>query len=431
MEVYDEFAARRTALLNKMEADSIAIIPSAKEKYRNSDCQYLFRQDSDFFYLTGYKEPNAILILVKEAKQSILFHTPLTPEEEKWQSPRPSRNNLMTAAHFNEVNPIAEFPLFLKNLLEGTLFLYYTFGKSTSMDATLAPLLENQKTQNHSHEELKQVDINPFLHEMRLIKSTFELSHMRKAAEISARAHCLAMQACSPGMHEYSLQAVMHKHFIENNCPSPAYNSIIAAGKNACILHYEKNNTKINENDLILIDAGAEYDYYASDVTRTFPAKGKFNAEQKALYSIVLQAQKDAITLMKCGTLFTDIQKKVIEIITDGLCELGILKGNLQALIEKKAYLPFYMHGASHWLGLDTHDVGEYRIKQVGRPLEEGMVLTIEPGLYISPSSTVDEKWWNIGIRIEDDIAILENGNEVLSHAAPKEIADIEALMNE
>ncbi len=431
----NEFAERRKRLIQSIGGKGIAIIPSASLLHRNADAEFPFRQNSDFYYLTGFEEPCAIAVLLPERKSGeyILFNRVRNPEEEIWTGYRAGQVGACKDFLANEAFPIDEFDKKLLELLENREDIHYAFGANEWLDQKIIAAMNKirGKIRSGMQAPVRIVDISHTLHEMRLIKSEAEMDLMRKAASISAEAHNRAMRYCKPGTNEYELEAEIIHEFQKNGARFPAYTCIVGSGVNTCILHYNDNNKKIAENALVLIDAGCEYQYYASDITRTFPANGKFSKEQAAIYNIVLKAQLAAIETIKPGALWSAAQEVILKIMTQGLLDLGILKGELSDLIEKQAYLPFYMHKSGHWLGLDVHDVGCYKVNGQWRKLEPGMVLTVEPGIYISADTSADKRWHNIGVRIEDDVLVTKNGYEVLSKDAPKTIEAIEAMMTQ
>lgn len=429
-----EYATRRKQLMQKIGPTGIMILPGAPMAHRNGDYSYPYRQHSDLYYLTGFTEPEAAAILAPHRQEGefILFNRPKNREQETWEGIRAGQPGAREIYGANEAFSIEDIEKKLPELLDGRTEIHYALGLNKTFDRMLIRVINKirGKIRNGILPPVSFVDITETVHEMRLIKSAAEIDVMRKSAQISAEGHARAMRACKPGIMEYQLEAELMHEFQHQGARYPAYTSIVGGGANACILHYVENDQAIKEGDLVLIDAGAEYQYYAADITRTFPANGVFSQEQRAIYQLVLDAQLAAIDAAKPGKLWTDMHDIVIKIITQGLLDLGILKGNLDELIEKQAYLPFYMHKFGHWLGLDVHDVGRYKIQNQWRPLQEGMVFTIEPGIYISADiPDVDKRWHNIGVRIEDDLLITAKGNEVLSKDAPKHIADIEQLM--
>jgi Xaa-Pro aminopeptidase len=394
----NEFAQRRQQLIKSIGLGNIGVLFASPEYLRNGDTHYPYRQDSDFYYLTGFSEPEAVAVFIPGHPDGeyILFNRLRDPTMEVWNGPRAGQEGARTYYGAQQTFPINE-------------------------SATRLPELRA---------ELKQIDLKPIIAEMRLQKSDGEIRLMRKAAEISARAHRRAMQICRPGLKEYHLEAELQHEFMREGCRAVAYPSIVARGMNACTLHYTDNDAELRDGDLILIDAGCEYQNYASDITRTFPINGRFTEAQRVVYSIVLEAQLAAIKLVRPGLSWPEMQSTILRIITQGLIDIGVLQGDIEALLESKACAPFYMHGAGHWLGLDVHDVGGYKVQEQWRTLSPGMVFTVEPGIYIAPQTeNVDPKWWGIGIRIEDDVLVTAESYDVLSKDAPKTIPEIEALM--
>jgi len=429
-----EFANRRMRLMHMIGEGSIVIIPSTPICYRNRDVEYPYRPDSDFHYLTGFPEPEAVAILIPGRKQGefIMFCRERDPKMEIWTGPRIGQERACSIYGADDAFPIDDIDEILPGLLEDRDKVYYTMGSHQEFDHKLMEWLNQirQKSRAGIHTPAEFVALDHLLHEMRLFKSTGEINAMRRAAKISASAHRRAMQVCRPGMMEYQIEAELIHEFIRNGSRSPAYPSIVGGGRNACVLHYTNNNAVLNDGDLLLIDAGAEYDGYAADITRTFPVNGLFNKSQAAIYEIVLAAQLAAIKKVKPGNHWNDPHGAAVRVLTKGLIDLGLLKGDLRDLIKKEAYRRFYMHRTGHWLGMDVHDVGDYKIGNVWRLLEPGMVMTVEPGIYIPDRSKgIAKKWWNIGVRIEDDVLVTRNGHDVLSNDAPKSVADIEALM--
>ena len=419
----EEFAQRRAKVFEQMQEDSLFLVFSDIERRRNDGCDYPFRQDSYFWYLTGFNEPNSALLLRKQQgeQQAIIFVRPSDKLLEIWNGRRLGVDNAPQTLLVDTAYPIEEFVPQFKHLAQKQTALYYAPKQQPWGDA----LLEQSAV-----EFLSVFNWKPMLGEMRLFKSENEIALMQQAGQISALAHIKAMQQTRPNRLEYEVESEILHEFNRFGARYPAYNSIIAGGENACILHYSENDMPLRDGDLVLIDAGCEFALYAGDITRTFPVNGKFSEAQKAIYEIVLQAQKRAIELLVPGSSIAKANEEVIRIKTEGLVRLGILKGDVDALIEQKAYREFYMHGLGHWLGLDVHDVGEYGENR-DRTLEPGMVLTVEPGLYLSKEADIPEQYKGIGIRIEDNLLITEYGNKNLTSAAPKEIADIEKLMAE
>jgi Xaa-Pro aminopeptidase len=401
---------------------------------RNGDSHYAYRQQSDFYYLTGFEEPEAVAILAPKRKggEFILFNRTHNPNEEIWTGPRAGQTGAQKIFGADEAYPIDQLSKKLPELLTGREEIHYTLGANSTFDTLLLDTLNKlrDKIRSGTQSLLAFMDLTHTVHEMRLIKSAEEIILMRKAAEISAAAHRRAMTVCRPGINESQLEAEITYQFQMNGARYQAYTPIVGSGINSCTLHYNNNDRIIKDKSIVLVDAGCEYQNYASDISRSFPANGRFTAEQREIYDLVLSAQLAGIKTVRPGVEWCAIQNTVVKIITQGLIDLKLLKGNLHDLIEKKAYTKFYMHGVGHWLGLDVHDVGRYKSHNKWRRLQPGMVLTVEPGIYIpAGTSGVPKKWHNIGIRIEDDVLVTATGNEVLSSGAPKLINDIEAIM--
>jgi Xaa-Pro aminopeptidase len=429
-----EFAARRAQIMQQIGKNSIAILRAAPMLHRNHYHEHPYRQNSDFHYLTGFNEPEAVMVLApgRPDGEYILFNRPLDPAQQTWDGYRAGQAGACDLFNANQSFPIADLTQKLPELLEGRDAIYFLNGAYPEFDSQLLAAVNTLRGKIRAGIEFPQrfLDIRPLLHEMRLIKSPAEIEHMRRAGEITAEGHIRAMQACRPGLYEYQLEAELTYVFIHNGARAHAYTPIVGSGENSCTLHYIFNTKKMAAGELVLIDAGAEYDYYAADVTRTIPVNGKFSAEQRAIYELVLAAQQTGIKAIKPGAVWADIENLITREITQGLKDVGLLKGDLDNLIESRAYFPFYMHRCGHLLGLDTHDAGPYRVDGKWRTLVPGMVRTMEPGIYISSTIPgVPERWHNIGIRIEDDVLVTASGNEVLSANAPKAITDIEAVM--
>jgi len=431
--IQTEFTKRRKRLMQLMGKDSIAILPAAPTLMRNRDVEYRYRPDSDFFYLTGFAEPDAVAVITPKRKHGeyILFCRERDPLMETWVGPRAGLEGARETYGADDAFPINDIDDILPGLLENRDRVFYTMGCNSNFDQHVIGWVNQirEKSRTGVHTPGEFVALDHLLHDMRLFKSRSEAAIMRKAAKIAAQAHKRAMQACSPAMSENEIEAEILHHFRINLCDE-AYPSIVGGGANGCILHYIDNNAPLNDGDLLLIDAGAEKDYYASDITRTFPVNGKFSKEQKEVYEVVLQAQEAAIKQVKPGNHWNDPHNAAVKVLTKGLVKLGLLKGDVRQLIKKDAYRRFYMHRTGHWLGMDVHDVGDYKVGDAWRILEPGMALTIEPGIYIpAGSKRVAKKWWNIGIRIEDDVLVTRTGCDVLSKDAPKTVAEIEAIM--
>ncbi|MCP3679233.1 MAG: M24 family metallopeptidase [Gammaproteobacteria bacterium] len=430
-----EFAERRQHLFAQMANNSIAIIPTATEKIRSGDTHYPFSPQRDFYYLTSFSEPRAVAILIKhQGEKFILFNRASDPDKERWEGTFVGQEGAIDLYAADESYNIDELEQQLLELLSQREYLYYTWGNDSELDKILRNKLTLLQEQSRMGEKAPDVmyNLDPIVHEMRLCKSPAEITAISFAAKISTQAHIAAMKACRAGRYEYQLQAEFTKVILEQGCTAYAYDPIFASGNNACTLHYCHNRAQLKAGELILVDAGCEYQHYASDITRTYPINGKFSAPQKALYNVVLKAQLAAMTALKPGLTMKTFADIVARSLTEGLVELGILKGNVKKLYEEKTYRRFYYHGPGHWLGLDTHDAGAYKVNGQSRALAPGMVLTNEPGIYIAAGSEgVDKQWWGMGIRIEDEVLITEDGNQVLSTDVPKEIKAIEQLMNE
>jgi Xaa-Pro aminopeptidase len=429
-----EHARRRSYLAEQMGENSIAILPSSTMKSRNRDVDYPFRQDSDFFYLTGFSEPEAVLVIIpgREHGESVLFCRERDPTKEMWDGFIAGPDRAIDMFGVDDAFPISDIDEILPGMIEGSDKVYYSMGLDATFDSRVMEWINviRSKVRNGAHPPGEFVALEHALHELRLIKSSAEIKTMKQAAEISAQAHIEAMKVCRPGLYEYHLESAMTKVFMDNGARSQAYPAIVGAGDNACILHYIDNDAPLKEGDLVLIDAGCELECYASDITRTFPVSGKFSEEQKAIYQIVLDAQLAAIKEVKPGNHWNHPHEAAVEVICKGLLDLGLLSGELDEIIEEERYKSFYMHRTGHWLGLDVHDVGEYKIEGEWRELEPGMVITVEPGIYIAPDNKdVAKKWRGIGIRIEDDVVVTKKSHQILSKDVPKSIAEIEAIM--
>lgn len=429
-----EHKRRRKHLMQVMGEDAVAILPAALVRMRNRDAEFQYRQDSDFHYLTGFDEPEAVVVLVPGRKHGeyILFCRENDKKMETWNGLRAGQDGAVATYGADDSFPIDDIDDILPGLLENKEKVYYTMGVQHDFDQRVIKWVTDLRNQSRIgvHTPGEFVSLDHQLHDMRLYKSASEIKIMRKAAQISAKAHTRAMQFCKPGIYEYQLEAELLHSFMQQGARFPAYSSIVGGGKNGCILHYVENSETLKDGDLVLIDAGAELECYASDISRTFPVNGTYSKEQRALYEIVLAAQLAAIEQVQPGNHWNDPHEAAIEVLTQGLIDVGILKGKLKTNIEKETYKDFYMHRTGHWLGLDVHDVGDYKIDNEWRVLEPGMVLTVEPGLYISADhEKVHKKWHNIGIRIEDDVLVTKDGHEVLSKGVPKHPDEIEALM--
>jgi Xaa-Pro aminopeptidase len=427
-----EFVQRRTTLMQKIGDDAIVILPSSQIKIRNRDAEFPFRQDSDFLYLTGFNEPQAVLVLVpgREGSETILFCRDKDPKTEQWTGRMIGLEGAVSGYAVDDAFPVEDIDEILPGLMENRSKVYYSVGVDPEFDTQVISWANSLRAKVRQGVQAPHefISLDVILHEMRLIKSQAEQAVMRFAATTAVGAHQKAMRSCHPGKMEYEIEAEYLYAFRKNNM-TPAYTTIVGGGENGCILHYVDNDAQLRDGDLVLIDAGAEYLGYASDITRTFPVNGKFSEEQAQLYQIVLDAQYAAIEQVKPGNRWIDPHDAAVRVITNGLLELGLLRGELEKLIEEEKLKPFYMHKTGHWLGLDVHDVGEYKVDGDWRELEPGMVLTVEPGLYVTPDASVDEKWWNIGIRIEDDVLVTDTGHDVLTSDLIKEIDEIENWM--
>lgn len=430
-----EFRKRREDLFAQLAPNSLAVISAGRLVTRSRDTEFPFRQNSDFFYLTGFHEPDALLLLSNSDKFagnfSILFCLNKDPLAEIWQGRRTGPSKAAKQVNVDIAHPLEELEDLLEDYMDGHQQVYFAQGADTDVDelifSTIDALRRAPKESKIAPRSIN--DINPFLHEMRMFKSPAEISVMRQAAKISAQAHCRAMRFCADGRYEYQLAAELHHEFAMHGAHSPAYGTIVGGGDNGCILHYTENNSSLSNGDLVLIDAGAELMGYAADITRTFPVSGKFTPPQAKLYQLVLDAQLAALELLKPGNTLKQATDVSIEVITQGLISLGLLEGDLQTNIKQQSYRAFYMHSLGHWLGLDVHDVGDYKVNGEERILSPGIVMTIEPGIYVAKDADVDPQWQGIGIRIEDNIVITEDGYEMLTDGVPKSIAEIEALM--
>lgn len=430
-----DYPARRQRLMQKMHASGVAIIPTAVPKSRNSDVQYPFRGDSDFLYLTGFAESEALLVLVPghpEGEQ-ILFCRPRDPARETWEGRRAGLDGALALCQVDRCLSIHDLNEILPTFLENRELLFYPMGQSSDFDARVMHWrnLAKSKVRLGIRYPQEVVDVGDLIHEMRLFKDADEIEMMRAAVGISGAGHRHAMRQCQPGMMEYELSAEIEHVFHRLGSPSVAYPSIVGGGVNGCILHYTENNSELQDGDLVLIDAGAEVAGYAGDITRTFPVNGVFSAAQREIYEIVLASQEAGIAAVQVGRSVADYHDEAVKVLVDGLLDLKILNGSRDAVIEQGSYKSFYMHRTGHWLGMDVHDVGHYRqVDQSWRILEPGMVLTVEPGLYFSPDNLlVPERWRGIGIRIEDDVLVTATGPDILSGEVPKKIVDVEAMM--
>ncbi|HQV88416.1 MAG TPA: Xaa-Pro aminopeptidase [Nitrosomonas sp.] len=428
------FITRRQSMASKMPA-GIAIIPTAAEQLRNRDAHYPYRFDSYFYYLTGFREPESVLVIIaatdKTPVKQILFCREKDQEREIWDGFRYGPEAAKEAFGFDEAYSIAKLDELMPKLLADQPAVYTMLGQDRAWDQRVVDWINRVREQMRSGVIAPGAihDCRSVLDEMRLIKGMDELQIMQRAADISTQAHRRAMQTTRPGMREYQIEAELLYTFYRHGAQAPAYTSIVAGGANACVLHYVDNRDELKSGDLLLIDAGCELDGYASDITRTFPVNGKFTAAQKAVYELVLAAQAAAIAQVKPGNHWNDPHQAALNVLAQGFIDLGLCQGSVEAVLESEDYKRFYMHRTGHWLGMDVHDAGEYKQNGEWRLLQPGMVLTVEPGCYIRPADNVPEHFWNIGIRIEDDVVVTQTGHELLTVAAPKSIADIEELM--
>lgn len=429
-----EFARRRKRLMQAMGRDSIAILPSSPVRQRNRDVDYAYRPDSDFFYVTGFPEQESVAVLVpgRPHGEFILFCRERDPEMETWHGRRAGLDGATEQYGADDAFPISDIDDILPGLLENRERVYYAMGCNPEFDRQVMEWINllRKKSRAGVHTPGEFIALDHQLHDMRLYKSNAEIKNMHNAAQISAKAHVRAMQVCKPGMMEYQIEAELRHEFMLGGARFQAYPAIVGGGANGCILHYTENDAPLRDGDLLLIDAGCELECYASDITRTFPVNGTFSKEQRALYELVLEANYAAIEQVRPGNHWNHPHEAALKVLTRGLVRLGLLKGSVPALIKSEAYRKFFMHRTGHWLGMDVHDVGDYKVGDEWRVLEPGMVLTIEPGLYVAEGTRgVAKKWWNIGIRIEDDVLVTRDGYEVLSRDAPKEPDEIEAIM--
>lgn len=427
-----EFAKRRKQLLRMVGNDGIAILPSAPVRLRSRDVEYRYRQDSDFYYLTGFAEPDAVAVLApgRDNGEYVLFCRDRDPEKERWDGLRAGPEGAVQAFGADDAFPIDDMDDILPGILETRGRVYYTMGAFPEFDRRIAEWIKSLRSREASgiHTPHEFIALDHLLHDMRLYKSRAEITAMRRAAKIAVRAHRRAMGVVRPGIFEYEVEAE-YAHEFRRHDATASYSPIVGAGANGCTLHYIDNRAELADGDLVLIDAGCEYDYYASDITRTLPVNGRFSPEQRAVYEIVLEAQLAAIGKALTGNHWNDPHDAAVRVVTRGLRKLGLLEGMVPKLIRDGAYREFFMHRTGHWLGMDVHDVGDYRVGEEWRMLESGMVMTVEPGIYIAATSAAARRWRNIGVRIEDDVAITNDGPDVLSKELAKEPDDIEGQM--
>jgi len=433
------YAERRARLMAQMEAGSVAVIATAPEVPRNGDSDYPYRHDSSFYYLTGFTEPEAVLVLVAPRAtaqgQSVLFCREKNIEHEIWEGYRYGPEAARAAFGLDAAHPVGQLDEQMTRLLSDATALYCSLARNATLDAQLMRWLESVRRMARSGVAAPSAvrDLIPLIDEMRLLKDDGEQAIMLRAGEIAGGAHERAMRAARPGMFEYEIEAELLYEFRRHGAQFPAYTPIVASGANACILHYNSNNRRTRDGDLVLVDAGCELDGYASDITRTFPVNGRFSGPQRELYALVLAAQEAAFQAIVPGRKYAGIHDAAVRVLVQGMLDTGLLTGSLDEAIESKRYTQFYMHGTGHWLGMDVHDVGLYRdVSHADKPsrlIQPGMALTVEPGIYVRPAEGVPEQYWNIGIRIEDDVVVTADGYRLLTAGAPKSIAEIEHLM--
>jgi Xaa-Pro aminopeptidase len=428
-----EFKKRRQKLLRQVGSKGAALVASASECKRNGDVEFPFRQDSDFYYLTGFCEPDAVALFLpgRTEGEYILFNREQDPGTERWVGARAGQEGACKIYGADQAFANTSLDEKIVDILVGREKLYFSIGKDSDWDKRVAAWTAKIRAKHRQGVKAldELIDIRSILHEMRLRKSPSEIALLRRAAEISAAAHTRAMRTCSPGMFEYELEAELLYEFTRQGSRAPAYPAIVGGGGNGCILHYVANDAQLSDGELVLVDAGAEYQYYAADITRTYPVNGRFTLEQAAVYKLVLKTQQAVIDKIKPGVLWNELQQIAIEHISSGLLRLGILSGTLDDLLTKRAYQQYYMHNIGHWLGLDVHDVGSYKVGGKSRVLEPGMVLTVEPGIYLAANESLSKNWWDIAVRIEDDVLVTDKGCEVLTKDVPKSILEIESLL--
>lgn len=418
--------------MRRMDQKSVAIIPAAREATRSNDTQYRFRQDSDFYYLTGFEEPESIAVLAPAGEHKYtLFVRPRDPEQEIWVGRRAGVEGAKSEFGAAEAFPIAEFAEKLQDILDGAEKLYYRLGLNPELDDAIIKKIAQMRALNRKpiHPPHTIVDPATIVHELRVLKSPGEIELMQKAADIAAEAHVEAMKAVRSGMMEYEVEALI-EHIFRRHNSGPSYTSIVGAGANATVLHYINNDGELRDGELLLVDAGAEYKGYASDITRTFPINGRFSKAQREIYDLVLETQKSCVEMVRPGVTHDELKSHSVEMLTEGMVKLGLLKGKPEELIKEEKYKQFYMHGLGHLLGIDVHDVGIYYYDKQSRALEPGVVMTVEPGIYVAPDTKdIPEQYLGIGVRIEDDVLCTANGPRVLTTKVPKDADEIEALM--
>lgn len=425
------YIKRRNKLMGILDK-GLVVIPNSDELIRNQDSTYPFRFDSDFFYLTGFNEPESVLVLDTMNNKSILFCREKNPEREIWDGFRYGFQAAKTEFGFDETYPISEFKQKIGELVTNINNLYYSIGRKPHYDEIIIDTINNVRRKVRSGVTAPQaiIDVNFYIAECRLFKDEYDIEYITESCQISVEAHIEAMKYVRHAKYEYEIEAKILEIFYKNGSRYPAYSSIVAGGANACVLHYIANNAQLNPNELLLVDAGSEYNGYAADITRTYPVGGKFSKAQQAVYEVVLAANKAAINKIQVGNLWNEPSDIAVKILTQGLIDLKLLHGSLEDNIVNGEYKKFYMHSVGHWLGLDVHDVGVYKINDKYRNFASGMCTTIEPGLYIAPDASLPEEFWNIGIRIEDDILLTDRGPKNLTEGVPKEVKDLESLIN-
>ncbi|MBP6513645.1 MAG: aminopeptidase P N-terminal domain-containing protein [Steroidobacteraceae bacterium] len=429
----EEFTRRRRQLMRMLGKDTIAIVPAAPVRHRNSDVEYAYRQDSNFYYLTGFDEPEAVAVLMPGRPQGeyVLFVRDRDPVREAWDGSRAGPEGAVARHGADDAFPVADIDEILPGLLERCSSVHYTMGIHPDFDQRIIGWVNGLRAQaKHGlHTPQEFVALDHLLHDMRVYKSSPELDTLRRSATIAAGAHRRAMKFAAPGRHEYEVMAEILHEFHRQKADI-SYHPIVGGGANSCVLHYRANSARLEDGDLLLIDAGCEYDYYASDITRTFPVNGRFSERQRAIYEVVLEAQQAAIDKVRPGNHWNEPHEAAVKAVTQGLLRLGLLKGKLPKLIKDEAYKPLFMHRSGHWLGMDVHDVGEYKVGEDWRLLEPGMVTTIEPGIYIPPGTKIAPRdWWGIGVRIEDDVVVTKGDPEVISDGVPTDPDEIERFM--
>ncbi|MGF1468816.1 MAG: aminopeptidase P N-terminal domain-containing protein [Sandaracinaceae bacterium] len=429
------YAGRRERLLAALPEGAVAVLPSQPTALRNHDVEHAYRQHSDLFYLTGLDEPQSVLVLttVHPEHHAVLFLRERNPEREMWDGARAGVDGAKGDLGLDEAFPIHELDRRLPDYLEGATTLLYAFGEDPAFDVRLGAALRTARSRHRKGKAYPTRLIDPalVLHEQRLRKSADELRTMARAAEVTREAHLAAMRIARPGLHEYEVEAELRRVFLRGGSQRVAYDPIVGSGPNATVLHYRRNDRRMEDGDLLLIDAGAEVDYYACDVTRTFPVNGRFTAEQRAIYDLVLEAQTRAIDAVRPGATVEDVHDVSLRTITEGLVDLGLVEGPVDDAVAEERYKTLFPHRTSHWLGMDVHDVGLYFVDGEARPLEAGFILTVEPGVYVPLDADVEERWRGIGVRIEDDVLVTEDGHESMTAAIPKSPEAMEKLARE